>query len=187
MFHEFTWWGQEQLWPTYRPTVNNPSNVKDDKLALFKSRSGTCLWNAMIHHAFALVNYIDELKINSGSKWRPKLSGGGMFKSTCIGCTRLIKCFKIYMYFLYRAIFIPPQTKLRGYVRPFVRSSVRPSQSPPRPLNRISWNFQELFTPWCHTAPPILNFIRMIFGFPRAKQGLCHYDIGGGASIIRCS
>ena len=122
MFHEFTWWGQQQLWPTYRPTVNNPSNVKDDKLALFKSRSGTCLCNARIHHAFALVNYIDELKINSGSKCRPKLSGGGMIKSTCIGCTRL-SVLK-YTCILYIVLFLYPPS-----VRSFVRLSVRPSQS----------------------------------------------------------
>ena len=38
-----------------------------------------------------------------------------------------------------------------------------------RPLNRISWNFQELFTTWCHTAPPILSFYLTDFGVSQSK------------------
>ena len=31
------------------------------------------------------------------------------------------------------------------------------------------WNFQELFTTWCHTAPPILNFYLHDFGVSLSK------------------
>ena len=43
------------------------------------------------------------------------------------------------------------------------------SASPLRPLNRISWNFQELFTTCCHTAPPILSFYSNDFGVSQSK------------------
>ena len=43
------------------------------------------------------------------------------------------------------------------------------SATPLRPLNRILWNFQELFTTWCHTAPPILNFYLHDFGVSQNK------------------
>ena len=63
-----------------------------------------------------------------------------------------------------------------------VRSSLRPSippnlwsATPLRPLNRISWNFQELFTTWCHTAPPILNFYPHDFGVSQSKTRTLPY------------
>ena len=56
----------------------------------------------------------------------------------------------IFWNFIFDGIFIPP-ANLRGYIVVLmsVQLSVRPhllSATPLRPLNRISWNFQELFT-----------------------------------------
>ena len=88
----------------------------------------------------------------------------------------------------------PPQTKLRGYivilmsVRSFVRSSVRPPQSLIRYSSKTAeQNFMK-FSGIVHYMMPYCTsyfkfFIRMIFGFPKAKQGLCHYDMGGGGPI----
>ena len=60
---------------------------------------------------------------------------------------------------------------------PSVRSFVRPSVPISNPILLLDrWTefhetFKKLFTTWCHTAPSILFFFRMILGFPRAKQG----------------
>ena len=68
------------------------------------------------------------------------------------------------------------------YVRQFVRSSIRPSVPIPlRPLNRISWNFQEL---WCHTAPPILSFNSNDFGVSLSKTRTLPYKTLGSGGII---
>ena len=83
-----------------------------------------------------------------------------------------------------RIFFIPPQTKFFGRyivihmsVRLFVRLSVPPnlkSATLLRPLNRISWNFQELFTTWCHTAPPILKFYSNDFGVSKSIVSIAY-------------
>ena len=78
------------------------------------------------------------------------------------------------------------------YVRPFLRPSVHlsvcPSQSlirhPLRPLNRISWNFQELFTTRYHTAPPILNFYSNDFGVSQSKTRTLPYKTWESGGII---
>ena len=51
--------------------------------------------------------------------------------------------------------------------------------SPLRPLNRISWNFQELFTTWCHTAPPILSLYSNDFGVSQSKTRTLPYTTWG--------
>ena len=53
------------------------------------------------------------------------------------------------------------------------------SATPLRPLNRISWNFQELFTTWCHTAPPISNFYPHDFGVSQSKTRTLPYKTWG--------
>ena len=95
-----------------------------------------------------------------------------------------------------RWIIIPPANEVAGvysdpYVRPFVRPSVRPSvppslysATPLRPLNRISWNFQELFTTWCHTPPPILNFYPHDFGVSQSKTRTLPLQHMGDPSLI---
>ena len=56
-------------------------------------------------------------------------------------------------------------------------------------MNRILWNFKELFTTWYHTAPPILNFYPHDFGVSQSKtRTLPLRHMGGGyPSLIRYS
>ena len=75
-----------------------------------------------------------------------------------------------YYLFLY-----PPQTRFRGYI--VILMSVRSSVLlPPRP---ISWNFQKLFTTWCHTVPPILIFYSNDFGVSQSKTRTLPYKAWG--------
>ena len=46
-------------------------------------------------------------------------------------------------------------------------------------MNRISWNFQELFTTWCHTAPLILSFYSNAFGVSQSKTRTLPYKTWG--------
>ena len=57
--------------------------------------------------------------------------------------------------------------------------------TPLRPLNRISWNFQELFTTWCHTASSILSFYSNDFGVSQSKTRTLPYK-DGGAGVSFC-
>ena len=85
------------------------------------------------------------------------------------------------------------RSSVRPSVRPFVCPSVRPSQSLIRYSSKTAkQNFMKLsgivhyMMPYCTSY--FKFFIWMILGFPRAKQGLCHYDVrGGGPSLIRYS
>ena len=51
-------------------------------------------------------------------------------------------------------------------------------------MNRISWNFQELFTTWCHTAPPILSFYLNDFRVSQSKTRTLPYKTWGNGGII---
>ena len=51
----------------------------------------------------------------------------------------------------------------------------------------ISWNFQELFTTWCHTAPPVLNFYPHDFGVYQSKTRTLPLQHMGDPSLIRYS
>ena len=74
-------------------------------------------------------------------------------------------------------------------IRSFIRPSIRPSLPISNLLlllnRRTEWNFQELFTTWCHTARPILNFYPHDFGVSHSKtRTLPLRHMGGGASLI---
>ena len=105
--------------------------------------------------------------------------------------------FNIAYYIVFNGgIFIPPANEVAGiysdpYVRPFVRSFVRPSVRPSQSLIRYSsktaeQNFMKL-SGIVHYMMPYCTSYFKILGFPRAKQGLCHYDIWGNPSVIRYS
>ena len=51
-------------------------------------------------------------------------------------------------------------------------------------MNRISWNFQDLFTTWCHIAPPLLNFNPHDFGVSQSKTMTLPYKTWGSGGII---
>ena len=87
------------------------------------------------------------------------------------------------------ACLYPPQTKLREYivvlmsVRSFVRPSVRPSQSVSRYSSKSAkQNFMTLSGSVHYMMPYCTSYFK-ILGCPRAKQGLCHYDIWGRGPI----
>ena len=67
---------------------------------------------------------------------------------------------------------------VRSFIRPSVPLNLL-SATLLRPLYRISWNFQELFTTWCHTAPPILSFYSNDFGVPQSKTRTLPYKTWG--------
>ena len=87
----------------------------------------------------------------------------------------------LYFFFLLFIFFIYCIVILMS-VHPSVHLSVPPnllSTTPLRPLYRISWNFQELFTTWCHTAPPILSFYSNDFGVSQSKTRTLPYKTWG--------
>mgnify|MGYP003692507927 CR=1 FL=1 len=96
-------------------------------------------------------------------------------------------------------LIITPANEVAGvcsdpYVRPFVRSFVVPpyqslirysSKTAEQNFMKLSGNVHYMM-PYCTFYFKFLSALYL--GFPRAKQGLCHYYIwGGGASVIRYS
>ena len=66
--------------------------------------------------------------------------------------------------------------------------SVRPSQSlihySSKTTEQNFMKLQELFTTWCHTAPPILSFYSNDFGVSQSKSRTFPYKTWGSGGII---
>ena len=105
----------------------------------------------------------------------------------CVSWSWVFSYLWLYLHWKFTAIYYIPRKQSFGvYSDPYVRSFVRPSQSliAATPLNRILWNFQELFTTWCHTAPPILSFYLNDFGVSQSKTRTLPYKTWGSGGII---
>ena len=116
-------------------------------------------------------------------------------KLSAIQCSWNLKKIKAFsnIYSLVHVLVIPPANEVAGvysdpYVRPFVCSSVRPSQSLIRYSSKTAeQNFMKLsgivhyMMPYCTSY---FKFLSAWFWVSQTKQGLCHTKHGGAGGII---